>query len=103
MAGALRIRRSTTSHRPRRHGAACSRCTEKRPSGIQVGIEDFTEGSHHVKNAGMTCGHARKGRIETRLNTTADCVSPAAWRYALLILLLGPKYSMKCQRLCGLN
>src|ERR1019366_4379632 len=25
----LRIRRSTTSHRPRRHGAACSRCTEK--------------------------------------------------------------------------
>ncbi len=54
-------------------------------------------------NAGMTCGHARKGRIETRLNTTADCVSPAAWRYALLILLLGPKYSMKCQRLCGLN
>ena len=29
MAGALRIRRSTTSRWPRRHGAACSRCTEK--------------------------------------------------------------------------
>jgi carboxymethylenebutenolidase len=28
-AGALRIRRSTTSHRPRRHGAVCSCCTEK--------------------------------------------------------------------------
>ena len=30
MAGALRIRGSTTSHKPRRHGAACSCCTEKR-------------------------------------------------------------------------
>lgn len=29
MAGALRIRGSTTSHRPRKHGAACSCCTGK--------------------------------------------------------------------------
>jgi len=29
MAGALRIRRSTTRRRPRRRGAVCSRCTEK--------------------------------------------------------------------------
>ena len=82
-AGARRIRRSTASRRPRRHGAVCSRCTARRwPDRSSASAQKGGHLAEHLKSMFEHCGgglfeSARRG---CREHGSRDASRASVWR-----------------------